>query len=347
MTGTKPKVLVVCPGRGTYNKEELGYLSRYHSGQSEWIDSVDQKRTEQKQTTLRDLDNAARYHLKNHTRGDNASALIYACALLDYKAIDRTQYDICAITGNSMGWYIALACAGALDNDGAFDVINTMGTLMHQEMIGGQIIYPFVDGNWHQIPGRKEWIHAQMAKSAVETGHELYVSIELGGMLVLAGHEIALQHLSTLLPVQQDRFPMALFQHAAFHTPLQAPVAQLGRQRLPSALFHMPHTPLIDGRGNTWFPNSADPNALWDYTLDQQVCETYDFTRSIQHAVKEFAPDKIIITGPGNSLGGAVAQALVDINWYGLASKQDFIDRQKIDPIVLAMGNDEQRALVI
>ena len=49
MTGTKPKVLVVCPGRGTYNKEELGYLSRYHSGQSEWIDSVDQKRTEQKQ----------------------------------------------------------------------------------------------------------------------------------------------------------------------------------------------------------------------------------------------------------------------------------------------------------
>ena len=105
--------------------------------------------------------------------------------------------------------------------------------------------------------------------------------------------------------------------------------------------------PLVDGRGHTWFPNSTSLNALWDYTLGHQVCETYDFTRAIQNAVKEFAPDKIIITGPGNSLGGAVAQALIDIQWYGLTSKQDFIDRQKTDPVVFAMGNDEQRALVV
>lgn len=347
MASRKPKVLVVCPGRGTYNKEELGYLTRHHSDQAAWINSIDTQRKQLGQTPLLQLDSEPRYHLKNHTRGDNASALIYACAYLDFMAINSDKFDVCAVTGNSMGWYIALACAGALNNDAAFNVVNTMGTLMHQQMIGGQIIYPFVDPQWQPIPDQKAWILRQMALASEQSGHPLYVSIELGGMLVIAGHDLALQQLSTQLPKVQDRFPMALYQHAAFHTPLQAPVANMGRQQLPVRLFESPTLPLIDGRGHTWFPNSTDHNALWDYTLGQQVCQTYDFTLAIQHAVKEFAPDKIIITGPGNSLGGAVAQALVAIQWYGLTSKKDFVDRQKTDPILFAMGNADQRAIVV
>jgi hypothetical protein len=46
-------------------------------------------------------------------------------------------------------------------------------------------------------------------------------------------------------------------------------------------------------------------------------------------------------------LGGAVAQSLIDFNWQGLTSKQDFLDRQKSDPIVLSMGMEGQRELVI
>jgi hypothetical protein len=75
--------------------------------------------------------------------------------------------------------------------------------------------------------------------------------------------------------------------------------------------------------------------------------ETYNFTRAIQVCVQEFAPDCLIIPGPGNSLGGVAAQALIDIQWQGLNSKQAFLQRQKNDPFILSMGLSEQRHLVI
>ena len=40
-----------------------------------------------------------------------------------------------------------MACAGALDPMGGLQVVNTMGTLMQDHLIGGQTIYPFVDEN--------------------------------------------------------------------------------------------------------------------------------------------------------------------------------------------------------
>ncbi len=119
------------------------------------IAGFDEMRRALSQPTLSALDGAARYAMSTFNRGDNASALIYACAYADFLSIDRDAFDIVAVTGNSMGWYIALACAGALDAGGGFEVVNTMGTLMHEFLIGGQTIYPFVDENWHEIPGRK------------------------------------------------------------------------------------------------------------------------------------------------------------------------------------------------
>ena len=72
---------------------------------------------------------------------------------------------------------------------------------------------------------------------------------------------------------------------------------------------------------------------------------TYDFTRAVQVAVKEYAPERIILLGPGDTLGGAIAQALIAIHWRGLTSKQDFQDAQATDPILLSMGREDQRTL--
>ena len=66
----------------------------------------------------------------------------------------------------------------------------------------------------------------------------------------------------------------------------------------------------------------------------------------MQVAVKEYAPDVIILPGPGDTLGGAIAQALIGIEWQGIAGKADFMARQAADPILLSMGRPEQRALV-
>jgi acyl transferase domain-containing protein len=149
------------------------------------------------------------------------------------------------------------------------------------------------------------------------------------------------------LPPEQERYPLRLANHAAFHTPLQQPIAVRGQELLDQSLFRRPDLPLIDGRGKIWTPFASDPAALRDYTLSQQVVTPYDFTRAIQVGVKEFAPEALIILGPGTTLGGATAQALIAIGWQGLTSKADFIARQKDDPAILTMGMAEQRSRVV
>jgi hypothetical protein len=104
---------------------------------------------------------------------------------------------------------------------------------------------------------------------------------------------------------------------------------------------------MIDGRGASWWPGASDPLALWDYTLGQQVTETYNFTQAVRIAAREFAPDLFIVTGPGTTLGGAVAQALILAQWRGLRDKSDFQQQQQRQPLLVSMGMNEQRKIVI
>ncbi|MFZ1478386.1 MAG: ACP S-malonyltransferase, partial [Sphingorhabdus sp.] len=100
----KEKLLVICPGRGTYNATELGYLKRHHATQGELVARIDALRSAEGQPSISELDSAEKYSPSLHMPGDNASLLIYACALSDFAAIDRERYEIVAVTGNSMGW---------------------------------------------------------------------------------------------------------------------------------------------------------------------------------------------------------------------------------------------------
>jgi acyl transferase domain-containing protein len=135
--------------------------------------------------------------------------------------------------------------------------------------------------------------------------------------------------------------------HAAFHSSLMQSASDLALAQLNSGLFKQAKVPLIDGRAKVWQPLSSDPTALWDYTLGQQIIQPYDFSKAVQVGVQEFAPDCLIILGPGNTLGGACVQALIEINWQGLSSKRDFTARQKNQPLLISMGLNEQRPRVL
>lgn len=337
--------VVICPGRGTYNKDELGYLHRHHADRMELFAAFDDERTQAGQDTVTGLDGAEKFSVVKYSRGDIASPLIYAASLADARAI-AGDIDIVAVTGNSMGWYIALAVAGAVSDLDGFRIVNTMGGLMQEHLIGGQLIYPFVDEDWRAEPGRREQLLATVAEINDRDACTLSLSINLGGMLVLAGNEAGLAAFEKEMPVVQGRFPMRLPNHAAFHTALQQPVSEEGRRRLADIAFRQPERPLIDGRGQTWWPDASNTDALRDYTLGQQVTEPYDFTRAIHTAAREFAPDLFIVTGPGTTLGGGVAQSLILDGWQGLSGKRDFQARQAGEPLLVSMGMDEQRAVV-
>jgi len=338
----KLAALVVCPGRGTYGKAELGYLKRHHADRAELLATVDRLRAERGQKAISELDGADRFSPALHTRGDVASPLIFTASYADFRAIDRARFAIAAVTGNSMGWYTTLACAGAVTLEHGFRIVDAMGEHSQAGDPGGQVLLTLVDEDWREAAGLREAVLA-----LVDRIDGLYVSIALGGMLVLAGTEAALAALLAQAPPMPGREPLRLVNHGPFHTPLMQGSSERAMAQLPAAWFGAPETPMVDGRGHIWRPFASGAEALWRYTFAGQILEPYDFTRALQVAVREHAPDRIILLGPGDTLGGAIAQALIAIEWQGLGSKRDFQERQaSAEPVLLSMGREDQRALV-
>jgi malonyl CoA-acyl carrier protein transacylase len=338
--------LVVCPGRGTYGKNELGYLKRLHGDKAELMATVDRIRADRGQPTVSELDGAERYTPALHTRGDIASPLIFTASYADYLAIDRSCHDVVAVTGNSMGWYTTLACAGAVDLGHGFSIIDAMGENSQAGAPGGQILLSLVDEQWHEAPGLREALLALVGEIDGRRGADLYLSIELGGMMVFAGNDAGLDALLAEAPTLPGREPLKLVNHGPFHSPLMQGSSKRAMAQLPAAWFGSPDVPMIDGRGRIWRPFAVNAEELWRYTFATQILETYDFTRGLQVAVREYAPDRIILLGPGDTLGGAIAQALIAIEWQGMRSKQDFQEIQASAPILLSMGREDQRTLV-
>lgn len=342
----KQKALVVCPGRGTYNATELGYLKTHPAARGDMVAKLDALRKSNGQSTISELDGADKYAPSVHMTGDNASLLIYACALADFAAIDRDKYEIVAVTGNSMGWYLALACSGILDFQGGARLVNNMGGIMHNHGKGGQIVWPIVDSDWRIDIEKVNLVNNLIEESKVDSAISLHISIQLGGMVVFAADEPGLKWLAERLP-KNDRFPMRLLHHAAFHSPLLDHIVPMARAANPASDFGVGAISAIDGQGKIWSPKAFDPSAIYDYTLGAQLNRTYDFARAVQVAAAEFAPDKIIVLGPGTTLGAPTAQALIANNWRGLSGKADFQARQAENPAILSMGIAEQRALVV
>ncbi len=340
----KKRAVVICPGRGSYTKETLGYIRQYGAHVGKFIGDLDARRSAVGEPTITELDNATTFSPALHTRGENASPLIYACAYTDFMSIDRDKYDIVAVTGNSMGWYLTLAFAGALDWAGAFSVINTMGGMMKKELLGGQVIYPIVDENWRRSPQKISAVEQAVFRAREKSGSDIHMSIYLGGFVVLGAEQTALNVLLKELP-SFENYPFQLINHAAFHTPILRPVAEKAFHLLGQELFKRPQIPMVDGRGCIWQPYSTSAEDLYHYTLGHQVVEPYDFTAGVGVALKEFAPDVLILLGPGSSLGGSIGQILVANNWLGIDSKATFMERQSSNPVLLAMGRADQREL--
>jgi [acyl-carrier-protein] S-malonyltransferase len=338
----KETALVICPGRGTYNSAELGYLKTHHGGGGDMVKRLDAVRREAGQVTVTELDSADRFSASTHMTGDNASLLIYACALADFAAIDRDRYDIVAITGNSMGWYLALTCGGVLDFDAGAALVNNMGGLMLDHGTGGQIIWSLMDDDWRINPAKTALAEQLLRDAADIRDISVHVSIRLGGMIVFAADDAGLQWLTAKLP-KDDRFPIRLSHHAAFHSALLDHIIPLAKARNMASGFQGGDIPLIDGAGRLWSPGAFDVAAIYNYTLGAQINRTYDFSRAVQVAAAEFAPDKIIVLGPGTTMGAPVAQALIQSGWRGLTGKSDFLMRQKSSPFLISMGLTEQR----
>jgi acyl transferase domain-containing protein len=335
-----PRAVLACPGRGSYAAAALGSLPIDHP----WVQRAEQLRAEYGLEPLLDLDRADRFDPSRHLQPVHASPLIFLVSMLDAEAA-VADYRITAVIGNSLGWYTALAVVGALPFEDAFRLVQEMAILQQEPLPtggpGGQVIYPLSDAAWRPDPQLRAAVAAALADPTVNGDGHVHESIDLGAYAVLAGDEAGVERLlGRLAPVRVGEriFPLRLSQHGPYHTPLVAHVAAVARERLADLDWRAPSANLIDGRGARWSPWSTDPAALRDYTLVEQVTTPFRFAVSVRVALREEAPDVMVLPGPGNSLGGICGQLIVAEGYRGIESREDFEAAQRSEaPVVLSM----------
>ncbi|MEO8251962.1 MAG: ACP S-malonyltransferase [Chloroflexota bacterium] len=335
-----PRAVLACPGRGSYAAASLRSLPGDHP----WVIRAEQLRAEYGLEPLLDLDRAERFDFSRHLQPIHASPLIFLVSMLDAEAA-VADYQITAVIGNSLGWYTALAVAGALPFEDAFRLVQEMAILQQEPLPsggpGGQVIYPLADAAWRPDPQLHAAVAAALAEPAINGDGHVHESIDLGAYAVLAGDEAGVARLlGRLAPVRVGEriFPLRLSQHGPYHTPLVAHVAEVARERLGDLEWRAPSATLIDGRGARWTPWSTDPDALRDYTLIEQVTTPFRFAVSVRVALREEAPELLVLPGPGNSLGGICGQLVVAEGYRGIRSREDFEAVQRsAAPVVLSM----------
>jgi len=330
------RAVVAFPGRGAYSPSSLGSLPAGH----EWVARAEQLRAAYELPSLTDLDRAERFDPRVHLRPVNASALTFLLGMLDAERI-AADHEVVAVVGDSMGWYTALAAAGALSLDDAFRLVQEMALLAEQPLSddgpGGQVIYPLTDAAWKPDPTLAAAVEVALAAG----NGSVHRSEELGGFAVLAGTETGIGRLLTALPpvtVGQRSFPLRLALRGPDHTPLVSHVAAAARRLLGDLEWQVPRVTLIDGRGARFTPWSTDPADLARYTLDEQVVTPYRFATALRVALREYAPDVVVLPGPGTSLGGICGQVVVAEGYRGVRSRAGFESiKAGRKPILLSM----------
>jgi len=316
------RVVLACPGRGAYGPASLGSLPRGHA----WLETAEELRAGLALPSLAELDAAADFDPVEHLRPANAAPLTYLVTLLD-AARAAEDHQVVAVAGNSLGWQSALGVAGALTFEDGFRLVQQLAVLSERALasgeLGGQVIYPLTDAAWHPDPALRSAV--ELALSHVNG--DAHTSVELGGYVMLAGTETGVGKLLAALPrvrVGEQVYPLRSAIASPSHTPMAGDLAAAARELLDELDWRSPTTTLIDGRGVRWTPWSSDPRALAEYTLGEQITAPYRFATSIRVALREYAPDLLVLPGPGNSLGAICGQIIVGEGYRGIRSRLAF-----------------------
>jgi [acyl-carrier-protein] S-malonyltransferase len=150
-----------------------------------------------------------------------------------------------AVTGNSMGWYSALACAGALTPMNGVRGGQHHGHPDAAKLIGGQIwSIPLWTRTGRTPPAQS---HPELLAMVAEIGSTQSGHVPcacpstLAECWCLAGMTAGLAAFEAAVPPVQGRFPMRLANHAAFIRPCRPRFAAEGaRAACRRALFHQP-----------------------------------------------------------------------------------------------------------
>ena len=330
------RAAVAFPGRGSYGPSSLGSLPAGHA----WVRRADELRDAAGLPALSGIDAAERFDPSIHLRPSNGWPLVFLCSLLDAERI-ADDHEVVVVVASSTGWYTALAASGVLGFDDAFRLVSEMAAAAESPLPDAsepaEIVYPLTDEAWQPVPARISGL-----RDALDDGNgSTALAVDLGGFAVLGGTASAIDALAGRLPavtVADRSFPLRVAAADAWHTPLRAGAVDDAVERLGPLTWDRPNVTLIDGRGARYTPWSTDPDDLAEQSLSGQGTTPYDFASALRVALREYAPDVVLLPGPGGSLGAACAQIIVTEGYRGLRSRAEFEAAQAgPSPLLLSM----------
>jgi [acyl-carrier-protein] S-malonyltransferase len=328
------RAAVAFPGRGSYTPSSLGSLPAGHP----WVRRADQLRAERDLPALSAIDGAPAFDPAVHLRPLNAFPLAFLASLLDADRI-AADNEVVVVVASSTGWYTSLAASGVLGFDDAFRLVQEMAAAADEALPGGvaEIVYPLTDETWRPAPR----LEAAVASTVAALDGAVHRAQELGGFTVVAGPTDAIAELSGRLDpvtVAGRSYPLRLAPADGWHTPLRSGAAEAAVTRLGDLGWQRPGVTLIDGRGARFTPWSTDPRSLAEYTLLHHPRTTYDFASGVRVALREFAPESILLPGPGATLGAPCARIIVADGYRGIRSRDDFEATQAgSSPVLLSV----------
>jgi hypothetical protein len=248
----------------------------------------------------------------------------------------REDHEIVAVLGSGAGWYAALACAGVLSEEAAVRISRVLVAMSAAGPAASRVIYPLTDAAWRPDARLRSDLEAAIAAG----DGEVRLSVDLGGYAMVDGSPAGIEALIAALPAVRagDRhYPLRLPSRAAVPAPLAAGLDDRLRDEVAEIRWQMPNVTVIDGRGVRHTPWSADPVALRDYTLEARPTETDDVASAVRVALREQAPDAIVVAGRGGILGAVCGQLVVAEGYHAIRSRHAFVEAQRRRPIVLSM----------
>jgi [acyl-carrier-protein] S-malonyltransferase len=330
------RAAVAFPGRGSYGPPSLGSLPAGHP----WVRRADELRAAAGLTPLSEVDGAGSFDPAVHLRPTNGWPLVFLCSLLDAERI-ADDHEVVVVVANSTGWYTALAASGALGFDDAFRLVQEMAAAAEAPLAGdsapAELIYPLTDDAWQPAQARIDGLQEALGEANGGTA----LAVDLGAFAIVAGTADRIDSLAGRLPpvtLAERAYPLRLATSDAWHTPLRAGAAREAATRLGDLRWDRPNVTLVDGRGVRFTPWSTDPAELAEQSLRGQGGATYDFATSLRVALREYAPDVVLLPGPGGSLGTACAQIVVAEGYRGMRSRSEFEAAQAGGgPLLLSM----------
>jgi hypothetical protein len=330
------RAAVAFPGRGSYGPSSLGSLIAGHS----WVRRADALRGEAGQPALSELDAADRFIPAVHMRPSNAWPLTFLASLLDAERI-ADDHEVVVVVAASTGWYTALAASGALGFDDAFRLVQAMALAAEEPLPEGrqpaELVYALTTDSWDRDEAR----NIDLDRVLADADGGAYRALELGSHAVIAGTASAIDRVASGLPpvtVAGRAFPVRLASADAWHTPLRATAAGSAAAAVGNLGWASPNVTLVDGRGRRWTPWATEPDALARETLTGLADATYDFARAFRVALREYAPDAVLLPGPGTTLGAACAQLIVADGYRGIRTRAEFEATQSgPNPILLSV----------